>query len=102
MCAGQPPGKGRIWASRSTAEYSCLVPESPRFLKLTDVAEELNISMSQTYALVKSGDLPAIQVGGRNQWRVERVKLEEYIGRLYEQAGKNLKDLSPEDADAAE
>lgn len=30
----------------------------PRFLKLTDVAEELSISMSQTYALVKSGDLP--------------------------------------------
>lgn len=55
----------------------------PRFLKLTDVAEELNISQSQTYALVKSGDLPAIQVGGRGQWRVERVKLEEYIERAY-------------------
>ncbi|WP_458117129.1 helix-turn-helix transcriptional regulator [Arthrobacter sp. D2-10] len=74
-----------------------MVPESPRFLKLTDVADELSISISQTYALVKSGDLPAIQVGGRGQWRVERVKLEEYIQRMYEQAAKNLQSTKPED-----
>lgn len=73
------------------------MPESPRFLKLTDVAEELSISMSQTYALVKSGDLPAIQVGGRGQWRVERSKLEEYIQRMYEQTAKNLQVITPED-----
>lgn len=73
------------------------MPEFPRFLKLTDVAEELSISMSQTYALVKSGDLPAIQVGGRGQWRVERVKLEDYIQRMYEQAAKNIKTLDLED-----
>lgn len=69
----------------------------PRFLKLTDVAEELSISMSQTYALVKSGDLPAIQVGGRGQWRVERSKLEEYIQRMYEQASRNIKNIDPEE-----
>src|SRR4051812_2629645 len=39
---------------------------------------DLNISASQTYALVRSRDLRGIQVGGRNQWRVERVMLEEY------------------------
>jgi excisionase family DNA binding protein len=65
----------------------------PRFLKLTDVAEELNISQSQTYALVKSGDLAAIQVGGRGQWRVERVKLEEYIERAYAAAASLRKEL---------
>lgn len=53
--------------------------------------------MSQTYALVKCGDLPAIQVGGRGQWRVERSKLEEYIERMYAQAASNLKNLDPED-----
>lgn len=53
--------------------------------------------MSQTYALVKSGDLPAIQVGGRNQWRVERVKLEEYIERMYEQAARNLRSIDQKD-----
>ena len=38
-----------------------------RFLQLTDVAEILNISSSQTYALVRSGELPAIKIGGRGQ-----------------------------------
>ena len=58
---------------------------TPRFLQLTDVAEILNISSAQTYALVRSGELPAIKIGGRGQWRVERAKLEDYIQRLYQQ-----------------
>ena len=56
-----------------------------RFLQLSDVAEILNISSSQTYALVRSGELPAIKIGGRGQWRVERSALEDYIQRCYEQ-----------------
>ena len=56
-----------------------------RFLQLSDVAEVLNISASQTYALVRSGDLPAIKIGGRGQWRVERSQLEDYIQRAYEE-----------------
>lgn len=54
-----------------------------RFLQLTDVAEILNISSSQTYALVRSGELTAIKIGGRGQWRVERTALEDYIQRCY-------------------
>jgi excisionase family DNA binding protein len=54
-----------------------------RFLQLSDVAEILNISASQTYALVRNGDLPAIKIGGRGQWRVEASVLEDYIQRLY-------------------
>ena len=34
--------------------------------------------------MVRSGELPAIQVGGRGQWRVEKSKLEEYIQQGYE------------------
>ncbi len=56
-----------------------------RFLQLSDVAEVLNISASQTYALVRSGELPAIKIGGRGQWRVERTQLEEYIQRCYDE-----------------
>lgn len=77
--------------------YPFGMPE-PRFLKLDDVCDELNISNSQAYALVRSGDLPAIQVGGRGQWRIERSKLEEYIARMYDQAAKNLEKL-PEPQD---
>lgn len=57
----------------------------PRFLQLADVAEILNISAAQTYALVRSGELPAIKIGGRGQWRVERDELEAYIQRAYAQ-----------------
>ena len=44
---------------------------TPRFLTLADVAEVLNTSSAQVYALVRRGDLPAIKIGGRGQWRVE-------------------------------
>ncbi|WP_229711014.1 helix-turn-helix domain-containing protein, partial [Sinomonas atrocyanea] len=43
----------------------------PRFLTLKDVQEELQISASQALALVRSGELRAIQIGGRGQWRIE-------------------------------
>jgi len=67
-----------------------------RFLTLADVADILNISQSQTYALVRSGDLKGIQIGGRNQWRVERAKLEEFIHEAYRRAGEALAEL-PDD-----
>ncbi|MBO3086743.1 helix-turn-helix domain-containing protein [Cellulomonas dongxiuzhuiae] len=56
---------------------------APRFLTLADVSEILNISAPQAYALVRSGELPAIQIGGRMQWRVETDELERYIERMY-------------------
>jgi excisionase family DNA binding protein len=52
---------------------------------LSDVATELNVSDSQVYHMVRSGELPAIKIGGRGQWRVERAKLEEYIQQKYDE-----------------
>ena len=56
-----------------------------RFLKLSEVAEILNTSSNQVYALVRTGDLPAIKIGGRGQWRVEESALDDYIARMYRQ-----------------
>jgi len=61
-----------------------------RFLTLADTAEVLNISAGQAYALVRSGELPAIKVGGSGHgagghWRVERDVLEGYIAGKYEE-----------------
>lgn len=56
-----------------------------RFIPLTEVSEILDISSAQAYALVRSGELPAIKVGGRGQWRVETTALEDYIQRMYSQ-----------------
>ena len=60
----------------------------PLFLTLEDVGAYLSVSVPQVYALVRSGDLPAIKLGGRGVWRVNRHKLEEYLERLEEQTQK--------------
>ncbi|QEO08577.1 helix-turn-helix domain-containing protein [Protaetiibacter larvae] len=57
-----------------------------RFLTLADTAEVLNISAGQAYALVRSGELPAIKIGAHGQWRVEREVLEGYIAAKYEES----------------
>ncbi|UYG15722.1 helix-turn-helix domain-containing protein [Brachybacterium huguangmaarense] len=61
-----------------------------RFVPLSDVAEMLSISASQAYALVRSGELRAIKVGGRGQWRVEQSEIEAYIERSYAETERQL------------
>ena len=60
----------------------------PRFLTLADVAEILNTSSPQVYSLVRSGELRAIKIGGRGQWRVEATELEAFIQRMYERTAE--------------
>lgn len=94
-----------IYRSRSMAygsRMSSPTPPGPRFMTLPQAAEELNVSMSQIYSLVRCGDLVGIQIGGRNQWRVERSKLEEYIERAYQRTAENLNDLPSARPDEAE
>lgn len=62
-----------------------------RFLTIADVTEVLNISTTQAYALLRSGDLPGIQVGPRRIWRVEESELEAYIERMYAEARARIR-----------
>ena len=73
-----------------------------RFLTLADVAEVLNTSANQVYALVRSGDLVAIKIGGRGQWRVEESELEDYIARMYAETARFVADHPFGHGDAAE
>lgn len=57
-----------------------------RFFTLADAADILNVSANQAYALVRSGELPAIKIGSSGHWRVERSVLESYIEAKYEEA----------------
>ncbi|HHW84293.1 MAG TPA: helix-turn-helix domain-containing protein [Actinomycetales bacterium] len=61
-----------------------------RFIGLADVAEWLGISGSQARAMVLSGELPAIQVGGRNQWRVAIADVEAYIAQKFRENEERL------------
>ena len=70
----------------------------PRFFQLAEVAETLSISPRQAYALVKSGELPAIRV--RGQWRIEATQLEDYIQRMYAETRAMVQNR-PHPADAA-
>lgn len=63
-------------------------PDPRRFLQLADVAEILNISSAQVYALVRRNEIRAVKIGGRGQWRVETRELEAYIERLYAETEK--------------
>lgn len=73
-----------------------------RFIPLTEVSEILDISAAQAYALVRTGDLPAIKVGGRGQWRVETAELEQYIQRMYAQTRGLVTARTDEQAEPAE
>lgn len=65
--------------------------EPARFMTIPDVAEELTTSTSQIRALIRAGDLPAIQIGGRGQWRIERTKLEGYITAAYQRTAEAIR-----------
>jgi excisionase family DNA binding protein len=78
-------GRCRLRGRLTDAHDERSPPVAKRFIPLTEVSEVLDISSAQAYALVRSGELPAIKVGGRGQWRVETTVLEEYIQRMYSQ-----------------
>ena len=71
-------------------------PDRPaRFLKIQDVAEIMATSSSQIYAVLRTGELRGIQIGGRKQWRIENTELERWIAERYEDTRQNLSNLPP-------
>lgn len=54
-----------------------------RFLRIDDVAEMFSTTPAQIYSLVRRGDLRAIKLGGRGQWRIELREIDAYVERQY-------------------
>lgn len=75
---------------RTAPDILLTMPELPKFVPLEYIMDELSISRSQAYALVRTGDLRAIQVGGRGQWRISLDELEAYIERAYAETDQRL------------
>ena len=61
-----------------------------RFLTIEQVAEELNVSVAQVRALLKSGELRGLQVGGRNVWRIGANDVEDYIAEAYKRTAERI------------
>jgi len=72
----------------------------PRLFTIANVATYLSVSEAQVYALVRSGELPAVKLGGRGVWRIDRHKLEEYIERLHEETKAWTKQHPVKDSDS--
>lgn len=51
-------------------------PRLRRFLTISQAAEELNVNPNQIRALLSTGELRGIQVGGRGVWRIGASDLE--------------------------
>ena len=70
-------------------------------LKPADVARVLNVTVTQVYTLMRSGDLPALKIGKKGVWRVSRETLEAYLADLESEARQRgpLIELDPESVD---
>jgi excisionase family DNA binding protein len=76
-------------------------PKKHRFLTTEQAAEQLNVSSNQIRSLLKTGELRAIQVGGRGMWRIGVIDLEDYIVASYRRtAERNASGEIVDDADA--
>jgi excisionase family DNA binding protein len=71
-----------------------------RFLKLEEAAEMFSVSNAQMYALVRRGEIRAIKLGGRGQWRVALTDLDEWVERMYAETDAWVKEHPFSEADA--
>lgn len=72
-----------------------------RFLTIDQAAEELNVKQSLIRGLIKTGELRALQIGGRGLWRVGRQDVEDYIADAYRRTAERIAAGELEDAEEA-
>lgn len=65
-------------------------PGLSKMLTLEQVQEILNVKSSLVYALVRSGQLPAGQFGGRGIWRVRESDLAAYIEGAFAKTAERI------------
>ncbi|MFC9353294.1 MULTISPECIES: helix-turn-helix domain-containing protein [Terrabacteria group] len=65
-------------------------PRTRRFLTISQAVEELNVTPSQIRALLSTGELRGIQVGGRGLWRIGVNDLEDYIAEAYRRTAERI------------
>ena len=75
---------------------------SPLFLTIEQVAEELATSEVQIRAMLKTGQLKGIQIGGRNVGRIGRQDREEFIQDAYRQVSERIAAGGMDENEAAE
>ncbi|WP_307000565.1 helix-turn-helix domain-containing protein [Arthrobacter sp. V1I7] len=59
-------------------------------LTLEQIQEILNVKSALVYSLVRSGELPAGQFGGRGVWRVRESDLSAYIEAAFAKTAERI------------
>lgn len=59
--------------------------DPPRFVTVSEVAEQLRVSNMTVYRLVQSGQLPAVRVG--RSYRIRAEDVDRYLGEQYNEVG---------------
>ena len=80
-------------SSKDIEETPAPLPETRRFahlLTLAQVKEILNVGMPTLYALLSSGELRGLQLGGRRMWRVSQEDLADYLERTYKETQERI------------
>ncbi|WP_163165406.1 helix-turn-helix domain-containing protein [Arthrobacter sp. Alg241-R88] len=65
-------------------------PKKHRFLTIAQAAEELNVNQNQIRALLRTGKLRGIQVGGRGMWRIASNDIEDFIAEAYRRTAARI------------
>ena len=71
-----------------------------RFLTIAQAADELNVNQNQIRALIRTGELRGIQVGGRGLWRIGASDIEDYIAEAYRRTAERIAAGDLEDGEA--
>ncbi|MDR7161795.1 helix-turn-helix domain-containing protein [Arthrobacter sp. BE255] len=62
----------------------------PKMLTIDEVHEILNLGKPMVYALLRSGELRAAQLGPRRMWRVSEDDLADYLERAYKETQERI------------
>jgi excisionase family DNA binding protein len=65
-------------------------PKRLRFLTIAQAADELNVNQNQIRALIRTGELRGIQVGGRGLWRIGSGDIEDFIAEAYRRTAERI------------
>lgn len=56
-----------------------------RFLTIDQVAEILNVNKPTIYALLRSGEMKGLRLGGRGVWRISEDDLQTFLDAAYQE-----------------
>lgn len=94
---GGPPTVLRVTHPPTPPSSDLTLPTWQRFLTLNQVAEELTVSRSQVFSLLRDRSLVAFKIVGRGVWRAERCWLQAYAASLYRTAAHSASSASSAD-----